>query len=187
MLSARFEGFDERILAHLCSDAISIGPYVLSGGELPAMVDGRRDRQAAAGRARRGVGPSTRRSRPSSRAGSSSRTTRARPSSAAGACPTSSLSGDHGRIEDWRREQSRARSVSLTDLYALLGVAPSASEDEIRSAYYRRLRFDAVETPTRGTGGCVSCARPTRCSPTPKSAHLRRRSRRVGAGVRRGR
>src|SRR5262249_35911977 len=38
LLSARFEGFDERILTHLCSDAISIGPYVLSGGELPAMV-----------------------------------------------------------------------------------------------------------------------------------------------------
>src|SRR5229473_939227 len=38
LLSARYEGFDERILVHLCSDAISIGPYVLSGGELPAMV-----------------------------------------------------------------------------------------------------------------------------------------------------
>jgi signal peptidase I len=35
----------------------------------------------------------------------------------------------------------------VTDLYALLGVAPGASEDEIRSAYHRRLRFDAVETP----------------------------------------
>src|SRR5206468_6112329 len=38
LLSARFQGFDERILTHLCSDAISIGPYVLSGGELPAMI-----------------------------------------------------------------------------------------------------------------------------------------------------
>src|SRR5262245_16185631 len=38
VLSSRFEGFDERILAHLVTDAISIGPYVLSGGELPAMV-----------------------------------------------------------------------------------------------------------------------------------------------------
>ena len=35
----------------------------------------------------------------------------------------------------------------MTDLYALLGVAPGASEDEIRLAYHRRLRFDAVETP----------------------------------------
>src|SRR5947208_10280903 len=38
LLSARFEGFDERIVQHLAADAISIGPYVLSGGELPAMV-----------------------------------------------------------------------------------------------------------------------------------------------------
>src|SRR5262245_47887087 len=38
LLSSRFEGFDERIVEHLCSDAISIGPYVLSNGDLPAMV-----------------------------------------------------------------------------------------------------------------------------------------------------
>ena len=38
LLSARFEGFDERIVEHLCSDSISIGPYVLSNGDLPAMV-----------------------------------------------------------------------------------------------------------------------------------------------------
>jgi tRNA (guanine37-N1)-methyltransferase len=38
ILSARFEGFDERIVEHLATDAISIGPYVLSNGDLPAMV-----------------------------------------------------------------------------------------------------------------------------------------------------
>jgi tRNA (guanine37-N1)-methyltransferase len=38
LLSARFEGFDERVLEHLATDRVSIGPYVLSGGELPAMV-----------------------------------------------------------------------------------------------------------------------------------------------------
>src|SRR5215204_3225948 len=38
LLSARFEGFDERVLEHLATDAISIGPYVLSNGDLPAMV-----------------------------------------------------------------------------------------------------------------------------------------------------
>jgi len=38
VLSARFEGFDERIVEHLCTDSISIGPYVLSNGDLPAMV-----------------------------------------------------------------------------------------------------------------------------------------------------
>jgi signal peptidase I len=35
----------------------------------------------------------------------------------------------------------------VTDLYALLGVAPGATEEEIRSAYHRQLRFDDVETP----------------------------------------
>jgi tRNA (guanine37-N1)-methyltransferase len=38
LLSSRFEGFDERIVEHLASDAISVGPYVLSNGDLPAMV-----------------------------------------------------------------------------------------------------------------------------------------------------
>jgi tRNA (guanine37-N1)-methyltransferase len=38
LLSARFEGFDERIVEHLANEAISIGPYVLSNGDLPAMV-----------------------------------------------------------------------------------------------------------------------------------------------------
>jgi tRNA (guanine37-N1)-methyltransferase len=37
-LSARFEGFDERIVENLATEAISIGPYVLSNGDLPAMV-----------------------------------------------------------------------------------------------------------------------------------------------------
>ena len=38
LLGARYEGFDERIVEHLCTDSISIGPYVLSNGDLPAMV-----------------------------------------------------------------------------------------------------------------------------------------------------
>jgi tRNA (guanine37-N1)-methyltransferase len=38
LLCGRYEGFDERILEHFASDAVSIGRYVLSGGELAAMV-----------------------------------------------------------------------------------------------------------------------------------------------------
>jgi tRNA (guanine37-N1)-methyltransferase len=38
LLSARFEGFDERIVEHLATDTISVGPYVLSNGDLPAML-----------------------------------------------------------------------------------------------------------------------------------------------------
>jgi tRNA (guanine37-N1)-methyltransferase len=38
LLCGRYEGFDERVVDHLATDAISIGRYVLSGGELAAMV-----------------------------------------------------------------------------------------------------------------------------------------------------
>jgi tRNA (guanine37-N1)-methyltransferase len=38
LLCGRYEGFDERILQHFCSDQLSIGRYVLAGGELAAMV-----------------------------------------------------------------------------------------------------------------------------------------------------
>jgi tRNA (guanine37-N1)-methyltransferase len=38
LLSGRYEGFDERVVEHFCSDVVSIGRYVLSGGELAAMV-----------------------------------------------------------------------------------------------------------------------------------------------------
>jgi tRNA (guanine37-N1)-methyltransferase len=38
LLCGRYEGFDERIVQHFCSDVLSVGRYVLSGGELPAMV-----------------------------------------------------------------------------------------------------------------------------------------------------
>ena len=88
LLSARFEGFDERIVEHLATDAVSIGPYVLSGGELPAMVVvdavARRLPERSGRRAAR-----WRRSPRSSRAESSSRSTRGRPSSTAGVCRTS--------------------------------------------------------------------------------------------------
>jgi tRNA (guanine37-N1)-methyltransferase len=38
LLCGRYEGFDERVHDHLASDVVSVGPYVLSGGELAAMV-----------------------------------------------------------------------------------------------------------------------------------------------------
>ena len=38
LLCGRYEGFDERIVQHFASDAISVGRFVLSGGELAAMV-----------------------------------------------------------------------------------------------------------------------------------------------------
>jgi tRNA (guanine37-N1)-methyltransferase len=38
LLSGRYEGFDERVFEHFASDRVSIGRYVLAGGELAAMV-----------------------------------------------------------------------------------------------------------------------------------------------------
>jgi len=111
LLSARFEGFDERILTHLCSDAVSIGPYVLSGGELPAMVV----LDAVVRRLPGALG-----SEESGRLESFSRELEGgleypqytRPAEFRGwRVPDVLLSGDHKRIEEWRREQSRLRSV----------------------------------------------------------------------------
>ncbi|MBI4457684.1 tRNA (guanosine(37)-N1)-methyltransferase TrmD [Candidatus Uhrbacteria bacterium] len=38
LLCGRYEGVDERVARHLADEELSIGPYVLTGGELPAMV-----------------------------------------------------------------------------------------------------------------------------------------------------
>ena len=111
LLSARFEGFDERIVTHLCSDAISVGPYVLSGGELPAMV-------VVDAIAR--LLPGALGSEESGRVESFSSALEGgieyphytRPAEFRGWCvPEVLLSGDHGRIDAWRREQSRARTA----------------------------------------------------------------------------
>lgn len=109
LLSARFEGFDERILTHLCSDAISIGPYVLSGGELPAMV-----LVDAIARLQPGAlaeGSAARETFSSELAGGHEFPQYTRPAEFRGwGVPEVLLSGDHGRIEDWRQAESRARS-----------------------------------------------------------------------------
>ncbi|MGB2953570.1 MAG: tRNA (guanosine(37)-N1)-methyltransferase TrmD [Gaiellaceae bacterium] len=111
LLSARFEGFDERVLIHLASDAISIGPYVLSGGELPAMVlvDAiARRLPGALGSEESGVVESF----SQELEGGLEYPHYTRPSEFRGwRVPEVLLSGDHRRIEEWRKEQSRLRSV----------------------------------------------------------------------------
>ncbi len=112
LLSARFEGFDERIVTHLASDAISIGPYVLSGGELPAMVivDAvARRLPGALGSEESGLVESF-----SEKLGGGLEYPHyTRPADFRGwTVPEVLLSGDHARIEEWRREQSRSRSLA---------------------------------------------------------------------------
>jgi tRNA (guanine37-N1)-methyltransferase len=110
LLSARFEGFDERIVQHLASDAISIGPYVLSGGELPAMVlvdaIARRLPGALSG------GSGERESFSRELDGGLEYPHYTRPPEFRGwHVPEVLLSGHHERIDEWRRAQSRARPV----------------------------------------------------------------------------
>ena len=112
LLSSRFEGFDERIVTHLASDAISIGPYVLSGGELPAMVmlDAiARRLPGALGSDESGLVESF----SAALDGGLEYPHYTRPPEFRGwRVPDVLLSGDHARIERWRSEQSLTRSIA---------------------------------------------------------------------------
>jgi tRNA (guanine37-N1)-methyltransferase len=110
LLSSRFEGFDERIVQHLCSDAISIGPYVLSGGELPAMVLLDAVARRLPGALAEGSGEHE--SFSAQLEGGLEYPHYTRPAEFRGwTVPDVLLSGDHGRVDTWRQEQSRGRTV----------------------------------------------------------------------------
>jgi tRNA (guanine37-N1)-methyltransferase len=109
LLSGRYEGFDERVNEHLATDVVSIGPYVLSGGELPAMV----------------VADAVIRKLPGALGHEDSAVEESFSEALEGApeyphytrpfewrdhsVPDVLLSGDHARIREWRLEQSRGR------------------------------------------------------------------------------
>jgi tRNA (guanine37-N1)-methyltransferase len=110
LLSARFEGFDERIVEHLATDAVSIGPYVLSGGELPAMVLLDAIARRLPGALAAGSGESE--SFSAELEGGLEYPHYTRPAEFHGwSVPDVLLSGDHARIDAWRREQSRERTA----------------------------------------------------------------------------
>jgi tRNA (guanine37-N1)-methyltransferase len=109
LLSARFEGFDERVVGHLASDAISVGPYVLSNGDLPAMIllDAVARRLPGAIRAESGAYESF----SAELEGGLEYPHYTRPAEFRGwKVPDVLLSGDHGKIDAWRREQSKLRT-----------------------------------------------------------------------------
>jgi tRNA (guanine37-N1)-methyltransferase len=106
LLSARFEGFDERIVEHLSTDAISIGPYVLSNGDLPAMVLVDAIARRLPGALAAGSGEIE--SCSDELGGGLEYPHYTRPAEYRGwKVPDVLLSGDHARIEGWRREQVR--------------------------------------------------------------------------------
>ena len=110
LLCGRYEGFDERVHEHLANDVVSIGPYVLTGGELAAMVvcdavlrklPGALGHEESAleesfSRALEGAPEYPHYTRPAEWRGH--------------AVPEILLSGDHARIREWRLERARERA-----------------------------------------------------------------------------
>jgi tRNA (guanine37-N1)-methyltransferase len=111
LLCGRYEGFDERILEHFCTDQVSIGRYVLSGGELAAMVvcDAvLRKLPGVLGKDESAVEESF----SEALEGAPEYPHYTRPAAWRGwEVPEVLLSGHHERIREWRREQSRRRSL----------------------------------------------------------------------------
>jgi tRNA (guanine37-N1)-methyltransferase len=106
LLSARFEGFDERIVEHLCTDAISIGPYVLSNGDLPAMILLDAVSRRLPGALAEGSGELE--SFSEELGGGLEYPHYTRPADFRGwSVPDVLLSGDHAKIDAWRRERVR--------------------------------------------------------------------------------
>ncbi|HWX45582.1 MAG TPA: tRNA (guanosine(37)-N1)-methyltransferase TrmD, partial [Solirubrobacteraceae bacterium] len=107
----RYEGFDERILEHFAGETLSIGRYVLSGGELPAMVlcDAvLRRLPGALGHERSAVEESF----SEDLEGNPEYPHYTRPAEHRGwRVPEVLLSGHHERIRRWRLERSRERGA----------------------------------------------------------------------------
>jgi tRNA (guanine37-N1)-methyltransferase len=106
LLSSRFEGFDERIVEHLATDALSIGPYVLSNGDLPAMVLVDALVRRLPGALAEGSGEHE--SFSPALGGALEHPHYTRPAEFRGwKVPDVLLSGDHARIDAWRKEHVR--------------------------------------------------------------------------------
>jgi tRNA (guanine37-N1)-methyltransferase len=110
LLCGRYEGFDERVIEHLADESISIGRYVLAGGELPAMVicDAvLRKLPGALGDEESAVEESY----STALEGAPEYPHYTRPASYRGwEVPEVLLSGNHARVREWRLEQARRRA-----------------------------------------------------------------------------
>lgn len=108
LLCGRYEGIDERVREHLVTDEISIGDYVLTGGELPALI-----LIDALARLIPGVlGDPNGSSDDSHATGLLEYPHYTRPPEFRGwKVPEVLLSGDHGKVAQWRREQSLLRTL----------------------------------------------------------------------------
>jgi tRNA (guanine37-N1)-methyltransferase len=111
LLCGRYEGFDERILEHLCTDQLSIGRYVIAGGELAAMVVCDAVLRRLPGVLGKDVS-AVEESYSEALEGGVEYPHYTRPAEWRGfAVPEVLLSGHHERIREWRQQQSRRRSL----------------------------------------------------------------------------
>jgi tRNA (guanine37-N1)-methyltransferase len=112
LLCGRYEGFDQRVIDHFCSEELSIGRYVLAGGELAAMVVADtvlRKLPGALGHADSAAEESF----SAALEGSPEYPHYTRPADWRGwTVPEILLSGHHEQIRRWRLEQSRRRRGS---------------------------------------------------------------------------
>ena len=112
LLCGRYEGFDERVVDHFCTDRLSLGRFVVAGGEIPAMAvcDAvLRKLPGVLGDAHSAVEESY----SAALAGNPEYPHYTRPATWRDwKVPEVLLSGDHARIEAWRLEQSRLRGAA---------------------------------------------------------------------------
>jgi len=110
LLCGRYEGFDERVVEHLADEPVSIGRYVLAGGELPAMVIADsvlRKLPGALGDAESAVEESY----SAALEGAPEYPHYTRPATYRGwEVPDVLLSGNHARVKEWRLEQAKKRA-----------------------------------------------------------------------------
>ena len=135
-LCGHYEGVDERILDEIVTDNLSIGDYVLTGGELPAMV-----MMDAIARLIPGVlGSSESAPHDSFQDGLLEYPQYTRPETFHGvSVPDVLLSGHHANIEKWRRQQSLRRTYERRpDLLLKEDVVSSLSREDLR--YLRDLK-----------------------------------------------
>lgn len=129
MLAGRYEGIDQRIIDQLVDRELSIGDYVLSGGEIPAMVV----IDATARQLPGVIGNEKSGTRESFATGLLDYPHYTRPESYGGSrVPDVLLSGHHARIEEWRRQQSLIETLKKRP--ELLNTAQRQEAEELLGA-----------------------------------------------------
>jgi tRNA (guanine37-N1)-methyltransferase len=142
LLCGRYEGIDERVRRTVVDEELSIGDYVLSGGEVPAMVV----IEAVSRQIPGVVGLPESVERDSFRRGLLDHPHYTRPPEVAGlAVPPVLLSGDHAAIERWRRRQALA--ATLDKRPDLLAAARLTEEERRELTALQSERNDCAEEP----------------------------------------